>query len=284
MSTVGINPPKTPVTEGSNGVAAATLPNICKMPGPPAPFVPTPLPNIGNSGSSPKGYSKSVTIEGKAVAIQGASFGSSGDIASKGTGGGITSMNVEGPTKFVGPGSMDVHIEGKNVQLLGDQMINNCGPSGSPANSATMMGLVQMTSIPDVGGNPETCPNCKRAVGKNKSDAKPYDEFFSEAERADLDKIGQSNPDLVAMLPPKSGRFKVIPKLDNKKLREKYEQKKKKAGMKGEYHHPHPIKVGGCPLHQELVLKPDKEPEKSRVDAVDDQIKDVVNRAIARNE
>ena len=142
--TVSINPPKTPVTKGSSGVAAATTPNVCKMPGPPAPFVPAPLPNIGKSGDSPKGYSKSVTIEGNAVAIKGASFGSMGDIASKATGGGLISANTHGPTKFVGPGSMDVKIEGKNVQLLGDQMLNNCGPSGSPPNSATMAGEIQM--------------------------------------------------------------------------------------------------------------------------------------------
>ena len=86
---VAINPPKTPVTKGSNGIAAATVPNICKMPGPPAPFVPTPLPNIGRSSLSPKGYSKKVKIKKKPVAIKGATFASQGDIASKGTGGGL---------------------------------------------------------------------------------------------------------------------------------------------------------------------------------------------------
>lgn len=147
MSSVGVNPPKTPVTKGSNGLATATLPNICKMPGPPAPFVPTPLPNIGQSGKTPQGYSTTVKIEKQPVAIQGASFGSTGDIASKGTGGGIVSSNAEGPTKFVSPGSMDVKIEGKNVQLLGDMMLNNCGPSGSPPNSATMAGELQDPSM-----------------------------------------------------------------------------------------------------------------------------------------
>jgi hypothetical protein len=141
MPSVSINPPKTPVTEGSLSIAKATLPNMCKMPGPPAPFVPTPLPNIGKSSDSPQGYSTSVTIEGNAVAIKGASFNSLGDIASKGLGGGMVSMNTQGPTTFVGPGSMDVKIEGKNVQLLGDPMLNNCGPSGTPANSATMGGV-----------------------------------------------------------------------------------------------------------------------------------------------
>ncbi len=146
--TVSINPPKTPVTEGSSGIAAATVPNVCKMPGPPAPFVPTPLPNIGKSDNSPQGNSTSVTIEGKAVAIQGATFNSMGDVASQGTGGGLVSNNVQGPTSFVGPGSMDVKIEGKNVQLLGDQMTNNGGPSGSPANAATMPGEMQAPGVP----------------------------------------------------------------------------------------------------------------------------------------
>lgn len=143
MSSVGVNPPKTPVTKGSNGVAAATVPNVCKMPGPPAPFVPAPLPNIGKSSDSPKGYTKKVKVEGKAAAIQGSSFKSKGDVASKGTGGGMVSMNTHGETKFAAPGSFDVKFEGKNVQFLGDQMLNNCGPSGNPPNSATMMGVLQ---------------------------------------------------------------------------------------------------------------------------------------------
>jgi len=149
MATVGIHPPKTPVTKGSSGTAQNTVPNVCKMPGPPAPFVPTPLPNIGQSGKDAQGYSTTVKIEGQPVAIQGASFGSSGDVASKGTGGGIVSSNVEGPTKFIGPGSFTVKIEGKNVQLLSDPMMNNCGPGGSPPNAATMMGLKQDSEEPD---------------------------------------------------------------------------------------------------------------------------------------
>ncbi len=159
MSSVGVNPPKTPVTKGSNGIATATVPNVCKMPGPPAPFVPTPLPNIGKSGSSPQGYSTSVMIEGNPVAIKGATYNSMGDVASQGTGGGLVSSNVEGPTSFVAPGSMDVKIEGKNVQLLGDQMLNNCGPSGSPANAATMGGTLQ--ALATQGGKNPKKVNCK---------------------------------------------------------------------------------------------------------------------------
>lgn len=144
MSSVAIHPPKTPVTKGSSGVAKATLPNVCKMPGPPAPFVPAPLPNIAKSGSSPEGYSKTVKIEGDTVAIRGAMFESMGDMASKGTGGGLISANCHGPAKFITPGSLTVKIEGKSVHLLGEPMLNNCGSSGSPPNTgATMMGLKQ---------------------------------------------------------------------------------------------------------------------------------------------
>lgn len=146
MPTVSVNSPKTPVTAGSSGLAMATLPNVCKMPPPPPPFAPTPLPNIGQSGKMPQNYSTTVKIEGFAVAIRGSMFGSTGDIASKATGGGIISSNAEGPTKFIAPGSLDVQIEGKNVQLLGDQMLNNCGPTGMPANSATMGGVLQPAS------------------------------------------------------------------------------------------------------------------------------------------
>ena len=144
MSTVAVNPPKTPVTKGSSGTSPATLPNVCKMPGPPAPFVPTPLPNIGKSSDSPSGYSTTVKIDGNPVAIKGATFKSTGDIASKGTGGGIVSANTHGPTEFVAPGSLDVKIEGKNVHLLSDAMVNNCG---SPPNSATTPGVIQAPSV-----------------------------------------------------------------------------------------------------------------------------------------
>ena len=152
MSSVGIHPPKTPVTKGCRSIAKATVPNVCKMPGPPAPFVPSPLPNIAKSGMSPKGYSKKVKIESNTVAIRGASFKSMGDMASKGTGGGLISANTHGPAKFITPGSLTVKIEGKSVHLLGEPMLNNCGPSGSPPNTgATMMGTKHAdTKKPDV--------------------------------------------------------------------------------------------------------------------------------------
>ncbi len=68
-------------------------------------------------------------------------FESMGDVASQGTGGGLISANVQGPAKFITPGCMAVKIEGKNVQIKGDSMLNNCGASGSPPNTgATLAG------------------------------------------------------------------------------------------------------------------------------------------------
>ncbi|MBZ8144109.1 hypothetical protein CLD22_30530, partial [Rubrivivax gelatinosus] len=106
--------------------------------------MPSPLPNIAKSGTSPSGYSSSVKFDGATVAIRGATFESMGDAASKGTGGGLISANTHGPAKFITPGSMTVKVEGKSVHLLGEPMLNNCGPSGSPPNTgATMMGVNQ---------------------------------------------------------------------------------------------------------------------------------------------
>jgi uncharacterized Zn-binding protein involved in type VI secretion len=172
--TVAINPPKTPCTSETRGFAKCTIPNICKMPGPPAPFIPTPLPNIGKSNLSPKGYSKTVKLVGETVAIRGATFESIGDMASKGTGGGLISANTHGPTKFITPGSMNVKIEGKNVHLLGEPMLNNCGPSGSPPNTgATMLGFDTWDLE---GGEKPLVINCKGAPHSPKPGRKKFTE------------------------------------------------------------------------------------------------------------
>jgi hypothetical protein len=169
MGKVSIHPPKTPVTKGSNTIAAATVPNVCKMPGPPAPFVPTPLPNIAKSGSSPKDFSKKVKIEGNAVAIKGATFTSMGDVASKATGGGLVSANTHGPAKFASPGSMTVKIEGKSVHLLAEPMLNNCGGSGSPPNSATLMGATHVPGGPPAPDELINCPWCGKPLAGHES-------------------------------------------------------------------------------------------------------------------
>jgi uncharacterized Zn-binding protein involved in type VI secretion len=204
MSTVSIHPPKTPVTKGCHSVAKATLPNVCKMPGPPAPFVPSPLPNIAKSELSPKGYSTTVEIEGAAVAIRGATYESIGDMASKGTGGGLISANTHGPAKFITPGSLTVKIEGKSVHLLGEQMLNNCGPSGSPPNTgATMMGTKHAKSKPQ----PDNEKDIKCAI--HECDNKSYS--LKGVPKADRCKaLGQQKHNCVANHPKVKGKEPAI--------------------------------------------------------------------------
>jgi len=166
MRTVSIHQPKTPVTKGSFARAQATTPNVCKMPGPPAPFVPTPLPNTGISNLSPSKYSKKVKIEKTTVAIGQATFNSIGDIASKGTGGGIVSANAHGATKFIPPGSLTVKIEGKSPHLHGEQMLNNCASGGTPPNTgATLAGADAGTSSADPL-EVTIAPDCKQKTTK----------------------------------------------------------------------------------------------------------------------
>jgi hypothetical protein len=165
---VAVNPPKTPVTEGSGDVAPSSLPGVYKMPGPPAPFVPTPLPNIGRSSDN-LDCTKTVKIGGKKVANKGTTFKSTGspDAASKGTGGGIVSSTEEGKTEFAAPGSMNTKMEGKNVQQLGDAMTNNDKDGG-----ATLPGNIQAAA---------------KLLGVSEHDAKIICDAFCQAQREHLD-------------------------------------------------------------------------------------------------
>jgi hypothetical protein len=179
MSSISVNPPKTPVTGGSGGKSLATTPNVCKMPGPPAPFVPTPLPNLGTSGDRLTDGTVTVEFEGQTVAIKGSYFMSqpSGDVASQGTGGGLISSQTQGKTEWLAPGSMDVKAEGKNIQLLGDTMGNN---GGSPVNAATMK------ELQDAIGRHYAKALCEAVcnnVGSGRSQSKRAEEEFLQGRR-----------------------------------------------------------------------------------------------------
>jgi uncharacterized Zn-binding protein involved in type VI secretion len=270
---VAVNPPKTPCTTESRGFAKCTIPNICKMPGPPAPFIPTPLPNIGKSNLSPKGYSTTVKLVGETVAIRGATFESIGDMASKGTGGGLISANCHGPTKFITPGSMNVKIEGKNVHLLGEPMLNNCGPSGSPPNTgATMQGLDTWDldggakpleiKCADAPANPsdgkkftkcekeELCGKCSAINQQAKSNSGPYGglkrirESAYEVNRADGDsKCASLNKAARGGKPADLGFHDVSAECE-KELRDKAAESKYKGFSPD---HVHEIQLGGHP-------------------------------------
>src|SRR5262245_29796919 len=209
MSTVSIHPPKTPVTKGCHSVAKATLPNVCKMPGPPAPFVPSPLPNIAKSELSPKGYSTTVEIEGTAVAIRGATYESIGDMASKGTGGGLISANTHGPAKFITPGSLTVKIEGKSVHLLSEPMLNNCGASGSPPNTgATLVGLDQDEVTAIIAALTAVAKACNDAMNKKWDDEHPNGPKHTDCESNSGEMMGPKNKRIPKKVQVKLGEIK----------------------------------------------------------------------------
>jgi uncharacterized Zn-binding protein involved in type VI secretion len=112
------------VHKGSNGMAIATIPDVCKTPSPGGP-VPIPYPNIAMSNSLAKG-TKTVKVDGKKMAaVKGSEFSrSNGDEA--GTAGGVkSSTNMKEATWILY--SFDVKLDGKNACRLADKMQMNHG-------------------------------------------------------------------------------------------------------------------------------------------------------------
>jgi hypothetical protein len=114
------------VHKGSNGVATASAPDVCKTPAPGGP-VPLPYPNVALS-SDLAGGTSSVRVEGNSVAVKDCCFATStGD--EPGTAGGVASGVNKGKAKFSGY-SFDVKMEGRNACRLADPMtMNGNGPN-----------------------------------------------------------------------------------------------------------------------------------------------------------
>lgn len=108
--------------KSSNGIAIATIPDVCKTPSPGGP-VPIPYPNIARSGMLSKGSKKVKADGGNMVAIKGSEFSmSNGDEA--GVAGGVKSSTNMKEAKWI-LYSFDVKIEGKNACRLTDKMTMN---------------------------------------------------------------------------------------------------------------------------------------------------------------
>ena len=126
----------TVVHQGSNGLATASAPDVCKTPSPAGP-VPIPYPNIAKSSDLMMGTT-TVTIDGSPAAVKDSAFGlSTGDEAGS-AGGGVVSNLIKGQAKFVNY-SFDVKFEGKNVARLTDPMTMN----GNAPNTATTAEIQQ---------------------------------------------------------------------------------------------------------------------------------------------
>src|SRR3954452_15021517 len=94
--------------KGSNGIAAATAPDVCKTPAAPSP-IPVPYPNIAMSSDLANGTT-TVTTDGEMAAIKGSEYSrSSGDEA--GTLGGVASQVNMKEAKWI-TFSFDVKMEG----------------------------------------------------------------------------------------------------------------------------------------------------------------------------
>jgi uncharacterized protein DUF4150 len=107
--------------KGASGMSIV-FPDVCKTPAPPAPFVPIPYPNIGQSSDTSGGPS-TVKLDGKMPMTKGAKYSrSQGDEAGT-IGGMISSVNMSECEYMLY--SFDVKFEDKGACRLGDSLFHN---------------------------------------------------------------------------------------------------------------------------------------------------------------
>jgi len=137
----------------SNGIAMATVPDVCKTPAPPGPPIPIPYPNIAMSSDLVQGTT-TVMIDGASAAIQGSKFAkSTGD--EPGVAGGIVSGVFAMEATFISF-SPTVMLDGKPACRLTDKMLMNKG------NTVCMGGVLQAPVPP--GTPPDADPNAIESV------------------------------------------------------------------------------------------------------------------------
>jgi len=122
------------VHKGSNGISAATIPDVCKTPSPGGP-VPIPYPNVSQSATLDKGTTTVKADGGMMIAIKGSEFSASnGDNA--GTVGGVKSNTFMKESTWI-LYSFDVKMDGQNACRLTDKKFQN------HENTADMAGVIQ---------------------------------------------------------------------------------------------------------------------------------------------
>lgn len=108
--------------KGANGIAVATVPDVCKTPSPGGP-IPVPYPNIARSSSLSKG-TKTVKADGNNMCANKGSQYSRSNGDEPGTIGGVKSSTNMKEAKWI-TYSMNVKLEGKNACRLSDRMTSN---------------------------------------------------------------------------------------------------------------------------------------------------------------
>jgi hypothetical protein len=123
------------VHKGSNGISAATIPDVCKTPSPGGP-IPVPYPNISQSATLAKGTTTVKADGGMMVAIKGSEFSlSNGD--NPGVAGGVKSSTFMKESTWI-LYSFDVKMDGKNACRLTDKKFQN------HENTADLAGCLQV--------------------------------------------------------------------------------------------------------------------------------------------
>ncbi|MCA8914884.1 MAG: DUF4150 domain-containing protein [Planctomycetes bacterium] len=108
------------------------MPDVCNVPAPPAPPVPTPFPNIAMCAQAqPGSFSLKVKVGGANALVQTSKITmSSGDEA--GSLGGVMSGMIKGPCEYK-MGSMKVKFEGKGAAHLTSMVAQNGSNPNVPA-------------------------------------------------------------------------------------------------------------------------------------------------------
>lgn len=109
------------VAHAKGNALSINFPCVGKTPGPPAPFVPVPYPNISKGGDTDKG-SKKVSADGKPIALKDVSvFSTSKGNEAASAGGGLVTSKQQGKSAYF-MYSLDVKIEKKEVPRAFDIM------------------------------------------------------------------------------------------------------------------------------------------------------------------
>jgi hypothetical protein len=121
MTTVFVN--SRAVTHAGGQALSLKFPCVGKTPGPPAPFVPVPYPNVAKGGDTDQG-STTVTADGNPVALKDSCLATSTGNEAATAGGGLVTSKQKGKSWYF-MYSMDVKIEGKEVPRAFDIMAGN---------------------------------------------------------------------------------------------------------------------------------------------------------------
>jgi hypothetical protein len=112
------------ITHAAGQAMSIKFPDVCKTPGPPAPFIPVPYPNISQGSDTDDGSTKT-TAHGKPIALKDSSVFKISTGNEAGTaGGGMLSSVTKGKSSY-DMYSMNVKIEGKEVPRAFDIMCGN---------------------------------------------------------------------------------------------------------------------------------------------------------------